>query len=1047
MTEATTKPPSPLDLPSPINQVNLVTITKGCATGDRVVAGYIPDDDPTCTQLSVMFVTIDKALDAKYQQVWDEYVLDPTKEHNLKAMELYNVAKFKPHLVVLAGVPQAIEAAKQQGLKTHPEMRVLKELPLPVTAPGEDEQSGLPPRAVTTPSAAAIEAAAAQTSAVAVTEDQDNENYPPPPHPTLHVAKNVSNPRKRRSGDPAPTAADAVLGGPSSDHPPPQIDNLTSTAIDGLKPVDAVAVRSLLEIQPLAGAAATQPPPSDTPPIDSPAEPLTHTRVGRYLTRSAAKNKQKFGPYSIETDLNYYTDYDSAVTAKAGPSSDAMESLLASFFRARYLRVRLPIIWDVGVMSRHVVITHSWTYSAYRKTEFSEHESANEAKIIIATDPGQRLIINVEGTAHVLDESIEYSPDDFKMIHDQVAQRVQRTDQTLRYLKGWLYYFSALGLEQMAEQLPAPQYTPVIALVGVQPASTIYHDDPHVANPPQTRQWLNATLAENNCPYYAKLGTGNDTIIVDALMNAPYPVYSYEMVNNAAGANHPNRAPIPATVRFNSEPNTSHHTYTNDPATHARGVVPAAGGPSVLHWNAAPPPANVIFTQMFAIAQANMETDSWFNGMLLATQYLLMNRMPALGNQRAPLVLPFLDCDVISIGYANPVYRAAQAFNYDETPPPPEPNAKTLIGTPHHVDLRLYQYIARSRSYARSVTLAAFNWNGSALNQVPVRGRAGLHPMTIGRIAKFYPTIGVARTMDHITRMTPNVYQHVFGFTLPFTDETVISRYCTLPVAAHRNTMTQVGQRVPHIVKSWQLHDMIVRLPIESGMYDVSVCVNFQHSAHQLGHNNAIDTFYPREEADFLWDNVHAFPTPIWNCHIALRHNYMGLRTTWTTIEQPICVSMDKNNAPPAVAVDRLAHVQPDPGHGNWYQPGAFEFEDIVSDFSLAAPVMHMPVLTLLNPNAPATTVRTATLVHLDRGQHKSPYRGLIAWHGLFPSAVNMIGHLVHPTLELPETSDSAFAPPGQKRQRTAATITAPPVGPSTVEDGYADNKRGNANK
>jgi hypothetical protein len=78
-------------------------------------------------------------------------------------MSLYNVKAFKPALVILAGTPPAIEAAKAQGLKTHPQMHILQEPPQSVGKPGEHKPPSLPAKGTHPPTAAAaIEAAAAR---------------------------------------------------------------------------------------------------------------------------------------------------------------------------------------------------------------------------------------------------------------------------------------------------------------------------------------------------------------------------------------------------------------------------------------------------------------------------------------------------------------------------------------------------------------------------------------------------------------------------------------------------------------------------------------------------------------------------------------------------------------------------------------------------------------------------------------------------------------------------------------------------------------------
>jgi hypothetical protein len=99
-------------------------------------------------------------------------------------MSLYNVKAFKPALVILAGTPPAIEAAKAQGLKTHPQMHILQEPPQSVGKPGEHKPPSLPAKGTHPPTAAAaIEAAAAQADVPAAPEVQTTDKLPPPPFP------------------------------------------------------------------------------------------------------------------------------------------------------------------------------------------------------------------------------------------------------------------------------------------------------------------------------------------------------------------------------------------------------------------------------------------------------------------------------------------------------------------------------------------------------------------------------------------------------------------------------------------------------------------------------------------------------------------------------------------------------------------------------------------------------------------------------------------------------------------------------------------------
>jgi hypothetical protein len=86
----------------------------------KVLAGFIPSNEPDVTTLETFILQQDKELEAKFQSVWDAYIKNKADYADIQAMSIYNVKDFKPHAVILAGMPKGVELAKAAGLKTHP---------------------------------------------------------------------------------------------------------------------------------------------------------------------------------------------------------------------------------------------------------------------------------------------------------------------------------------------------------------------------------------------------------------------------------------------------------------------------------------------------------------------------------------------------------------------------------------------------------------------------------------------------------------------------------------------------------------------------------------------------------------------------------------------------------------------------------------------------------------------------------------------------------------------------------------------------------------
>jgi hypothetical protein len=139
-------------------------------------------------------------------------------------------------------------------------------------------------------------------------------------------------------------------------------------------------------------------------------------------------------------------------------------------------------------------------------------------------------------------------PEDFTYVHQRISQRTTRTDQTLRYLKGWMQVLSlhaheSWDINYTAAHAKARPYRPR------RTSTTMPRTSP-------SHNKLHAVLAEHHTPFYAREGCALEMILADALMSAAYPVYTVEWTWNGAGPVAPARRPIITSIGF---PTHLHH--------------------------------------------------------------------------------------------------------------------------------------------------------------------------------------------------------------------------------------------------------------------------------------------------------------------------------------------------------------------------------------------------------------------------------------------------------------------------------------------------------
>jgi hypothetical protein len=135
----------PLKLPSPVTEHLLPSLRKELTDEKKVLAGFIPSNEPDVAILETFILQQDQELEEKFQSVWDSYLKNEADDADIQAMSIYNVKDFKPRAVILAGTPKGVELAKAAGLKTHPDLVLLEEAEGTVTSPGEKTEPKIPP--------------------------------------------------------------------------------------------------------------------------------------------------------------------------------------------------------------------------------------------------------------------------------------------------------------------------------------------------------------------------------------------------------------------------------------------------------------------------------------------------------------------------------------------------------------------------------------------------------------------------------------------------------------------------------------------------------------------------------------------------------------------------------------------------------------------------------------------------------------------------------------------------------------------------------------
>ena len=466
-----------------------------------------------------MTLHLDKTLDQRVQAVWDAYMADPKRENTVAAMSIYDVKSFKPQMCVIGGRAIAIEAAKKEGLQTHPQMKIFPETTTPVETTFDASKSRRPPPAPVLP----MRSAPARTPRTTPPQPDQSTSpgitqlQPPPPRRTWPPSSSSRPPRRRQPPSSSPSANNRT---PLRETPP-------------ITPPKEATPPANTE-PPVPGPSTT----GDTTPATTPAPPS-----GRgYARPGSAPGRIKFGDFSIEVDSTTYTEYEQAVSTPPNNANDGWETLVNRLLESRYsygppalqlVQSRLHLgppppeleytsetgktTTDEAIMLRPSTVEpriattpKSWStdHAGGRWTNPSQYP------------PDYYFMANIELTSAAKRECTQMTniyacrhPDDFQRDHAAITQQVQRTDQTLRYAKGWLYYLSVLEIDAWAAQMnaAAPFFNPAYN-ANVVNATTIYYDAPAVQNPPNTRAFLAAT--------------NNNTSIPSTPASAPRPTFS-----------------------------------------------------------------------------------------------------------------------------------------------------------------------------------------------------------------------------------------------------------------------------------------------------------------------------------------------------------------------------------------------------------------------------------------------------------------------------------------------------------------------------------------
>jgi hypothetical protein len=87
----------PLKLSSPVTDHLVPSLRIELTDEKKVLAGFIPSNEPTTTTLETFILQQDNELEDKFQEaVWDAYLKNKADDSDIEAMSIYNVKDFKP---------------------------------------------------------------------------------------------------------------------------------------------------------------------------------------------------------------------------------------------------------------------------------------------------------------------------------------------------------------------------------------------------------------------------------------------------------------------------------------------------------------------------------------------------------------------------------------------------------------------------------------------------------------------------------------------------------------------------------------------------------------------------------------------------------------------------------------------------------------------------------------------------------------------------------------------------------------------------------------
>ena len=134
---------------------------------------------------------------------------------------------------------------------------------------------------------------------------------------------------------------------------------------------------------------------------------------------------------------------------------------------------------------------------------------------------------------------------------------------------------------------------------------------------------------------------------------------------------------------------------------------------------------------------------------------------------------------------------------------------------------------------------------------------------------------------------------------------------------------------------------MIPKIPIETGMFDSSLAVNFYRGLHHSNNALQADEFESRLEVDNYWENASTLCIPALIAAMVARINLLGLAQPTHHVDTiPIHQGMNQVNAVRANAEYWVNHGFAGVALNGLYPP-RLEFCTVTSDFSAAVPVFR----------------------------------------------------------------------------------------------------------